>query len=179
RSSHEIALLRRMWDGPLLVKGVLAPEDASRAIALGADGIVVSNHGGRQLDGAIATMDALPGIVDAAGDKLTVLVDSGFRRGTDAVKALALGAKGVILGRAPLYGVAAAGQAGADRALAILAEETARTMALLGCGSVAELTPRFLRGAAPAAQMSSTSRGDSEREQHGVMCALPAFSSSV
>ena len=145
-SWNDLALLRRLWDGPLLIKGVLAADDALRAIQLGADGIVVSNHGGRQLDGAITTIDALPAIVDAAGDRLTVLVDSGFRRGADVVKALALGARAVILGRAPLYGVAAAGEAGAARALTILAEEMTRVLYLLGCRSVADLSPRFLQG---------------------------------
>jgi (S)-mandelate dehydrogenase len=143
-SWDDLVLLRRMWDRNFLVKGVLAQEDALRAIQIGADGIVVSNHGGRQLDGAITTLDALPPIMDVAGERLTVLVDSGFRRGTDAVKALALGARAIILGRAPLYGVAAAGEAGARRALDILAEETGRAMHLLGCPSVAELSPRFL-----------------------------------
>jgi (S)-mandelate dehydrogenase len=151
-SWEDLALLRRMWSGPFLVKGVLAAEDAVRAVQLGADGIVVSNHGGRQLDGVITTLEALPAIVEAAGDHLTVLVDSGFRRGTDVIKALALGAKAVTLGRAPLYGVAAAGQAGAARALEILAEESSRAMHLLGCPSVADLSPRFLHAARDARQ---------------------------
>jgi (S)-mandelate dehydrogenase len=153
-SWNDLAAIRRMWKGPFLIKGVLAAEDATRAIAMGADGIVVSNHGGRQLDGAIATLDALPAILDAAGDRLTVLMDGGFRRGSDIVKAIALGAKAVVLGRAPLYGVSAAGEAGAERALAILAEETARVMSLLGCGAISALSPRYLsvpRGVAAAA----------------------------
>ena len=156
-SWDDLALLRRMWDGPFLIKGVMAADDATRAIRLGAEGIVVSNHGGRQLDGAAATLDALPAVVDAAGGKLTVLVDSGFRRGTDAIKALALGARAVILGRAPLYGVAAAGQAGAARALQILAEETGRAMHLLGCPSVGALGPGFLqRGLEGGARLQAT-----------------------
>ncbi len=135
----DIAWMRSQWTGPLLVKGLLTAEDARRAQAAGADGVVVSNHGGRQLDGAPATLDVLPGIAAAVGDSMTVLVDSGFRRGSDIVKALALGADGVLLGRATLYGVAAGGQAGAARALAILRDETDRVMTLMGCASVSEL----------------------------------------
>lgn len=140
----DLATIRRMWKGPFLIKGVLAAEDATRAIGIGVDGIVVSNHGGRQLDGATTTFDALPSIVQAAGDRLTVLMDGGVRRGADVVKALALGAKAVLLGRAPLYGVAAGGEAGAARALQILGEETARVMSLIGCGAVGTLSPRYL-----------------------------------
>ena len=143
-SWDDLATIRRMWKGPFVIKGVLAAEDATRAIGIGADGIVVSNHGGRQLDGAITTLEALPTIVEAAGDRLTVLMDGGVRRGADVVKALSLGAKAVLLGRAPLYGVAAGGEAGAARALQILGEETARVMSLIGCGAVGTLSPRYL-----------------------------------
>ena len=143
-SWDDLATIRRMWKGPFVIKGVLAAEDATRAIGIGADGIVVSNHGGRQLDGAITTLEALPAIVEAAGDRLTVLMDGGVRRGADIVKALSLGAKAVLLGRAPLYGVAAGGEAGAARALQILSEETARVMSLIGCGAVGTLSPRYL-----------------------------------
>lgn len=142
---EHVARVRDLWRGPMLVKGVLHPDDASRAAAIGADGVVVSNHGGRQLDGAIATLDALPDIVRAAGRDATILVDGGFRRGSDIVKALALGANAVILGRAPLYGVAADGERGARRALEILREETSRVLALLGCGGVDEIGPDRLR----------------------------------
>jgi (S)-mandelate dehydrogenase len=155
-SWDDLATLRKMWKGPFLIKGVLAPEDATRAIAMGADGIIVSNHGGRQLDGATTTLEALPAIVDAAGDRLTVLMDGGLRRGSDVVKAMSLGAKAVVLGRAPLYGVSAAGEAGASRAIDILAEETARVMALLGCGAMGALSPQYLslsRGVALASPM--------------------------
>jgi (S)-mandelate dehydrogenase len=140
----DLAAIRRMWKGPFLIKGVLAAEDATRAIGIGADGIIVSNHGGRQLDGAAATLEVLPAIVEAAGDRLTVLMDGGVRRGADVVKALALGAKAVLLGRAPLYGVAAGGEAGAARALQILVEETERVMSLIGCGAISTLSPRYL-----------------------------------
>ena len=125
----------------MIVKGLLTADDARRAQAAGADGVVVSNHGGRQLDGAPATLDVLHEVVAAVGDCMTVLIDSGFRRGSDIVKALALGADAVLLGRATLFGVAAGGQAGAARALAILRDETERVMTLMGCASVAELTP--------------------------------------
>jgi len=137
----DIAWMRGLWQGPLLVKGLLTAEDAKRAQAAGADGVVVSNHGGRQLDGAPASIDVLSEVVAAVGDELTVLIDGGFRRGSDIVKALALGADGVLLGRATLYGVAAGGEAGAARALAILRDETERVLTLLGCASVAELNP--------------------------------------
>lgn len=135
----DIAWMRTRWRGPLLVKGLLGAADAKRAQAAGADGVVVSNHGGRQLDGVPASIDVLSEVVAAVGDSMTILIDSGFRRGSDIVKALALGTDGVLLGRATLYGVAAGGQAGAARALAILRDETDRVMTLLGCGSVAEL----------------------------------------
>lgn len=141
---NEIAGLRRLWPGKLMVKGVLRPEDALRAMECGADAVVVSNHGGRVLDGAPAPIEALPAVVAALGGRIPVLVDSGLRRGTDVVKALALGASAVLVGRATLYGVAAAGEAGAARALALLREEIDRTLALLGCPAVGALGPDYL-----------------------------------
>jgi isopentenyl diphosphate isomerase/L-lactate dehydrogenase-like FMN-dependent dehydrogenase len=105
----------------------------------------VSNHGGRNLDSSMAPLDMLPEVVDAVGKRMTVIVDGGFRRGSDIVKALALGAHAVLIGRATLYGVAAAGEAGAVRAIDILREETDRVMALIGCRSIAELGPQYLR----------------------------------
>jgi isopentenyl diphosphate isomerase/L-lactate dehydrogenase-like FMN-dependent dehydrogenase len=110
----------------------------------GADGVVVSNHGGRNLDGSMALLEALPEVVDAVGKRIAVIVDGGFRRGSDVVKALALGAHAVLIGRATLYGVAAGGYAGAARAIALFHEEISRVMALLGARSVAELGPEFL-----------------------------------
>jgi (S)-mandelate dehydrogenase len=139
-----IARLRDRWNKKLVLKGLIAVDDAEQAARLGADAIVLSNHGGRQLDGEIAPLDALPAVVAAVGSKLEVMIDGGFRRGTDIVKALALGARAVLLGRAPLYGLAAGGPAGAARALDLLASEIDRTMALLGARSVSELSPRFL-----------------------------------
>ena len=136
----DMAWMKKEWGGPLLIKGVLTAEDVRRGVDIGADGIVVSNHGGRQLDNCIATIDALPEVVEAAGDRLVVLIDGGFRRGSDIVKALALGAKGVLLGRATLYGLAAGGQPGVAKALSILRDEVDRVMALLGCRTVNELT---------------------------------------
>ena len=131
------------YEGTVL-KGVLRADDAERAAAMGADGIVVSNHGGRALDGAIATIDALPDIVAAVKGKLEILFDSGIRRGTDVVRALAMGADGVLSGRAPLYGLARGGEEGVLRALELLREETARTMAMVGARNVGELDSGLL-----------------------------------
>jgi isopentenyl diphosphate isomerase/L-lactate dehydrogenase-like FMN-dependent dehydrogenase len=136
--------LRDRWPGKFVLKGVLHPDDAERALAMGADGIVVSNHGGRALDCSIATVEALPAIVDAVGGRMTVFLDSGVRRGSDVVKAVALGADLVLAGRAALYGLAAYGEPGVARALALLRSETARTMAMLGARSIDEV--RALKG---------------------------------
>jgi isopentenyl diphosphate isomerase/L-lactate dehydrogenase-like FMN-dependent dehydrogenase len=134
----DVAWLRERWSGPLLIKGILTPDDAAIAIQAGADGLIVSNHGGRQLDHAPATIDALPRIVAAAGT-IPVLFDGGIRRGSDVFKALALGARACMLGRSLLYGLSVAGQAGVSRALELVAEEFELTMALMGCDSVVEL----------------------------------------
>jgi len=138
------AELRRRWNGPLVIKGILHPDDAVKAADLGADGIVVSNHGGRDLDSAAAPIEMLPRIAEAAGSRLVVLADSGIRRGSDVVKLLASGAKAVMVGRAFLYGTAAAGQAGARAAIAMLADEIWRAMGLLGCRSLAEIGPQLI-----------------------------------
>lgn len=140
----DLRTLRRLWPGPLMVKGILHPDDARLAAECGADGVIVSNHGGRNLDSTMAPIEVLPEVLDAVGSRMTVIVDSGFRRGSDVVKALALGAHAVLVGRAMLYGVAAGGEAGAQRAVAILREEIDRVMALIGARSVAELGPEFL-----------------------------------
>ncbi|MBF7980975.1 alpha-hydroxy acid oxidase [Rahnella laticis] len=140
-----LAWIRSQWKGALLIKGILAPADAQRALDAGADGIVLSNHGGRQLDGSVSAMEVLPEIRQLCGADATILIDSGFRRGTDVVKALALGANAVLLGRPMLYGVAAAGEAGAQRALEIILQEVDRTLAQLGCTSVKQLGPHLLR----------------------------------
>jgi (S)-mandelate dehydrogenase len=135
----DLKVLRDMWPGKLLVKGILTPKDAALAIAHGADGIIVSNHGGRNFDSSMAPIEALAPIVDAVGDRTTVIIDSGFRRGSDVVKALAIGAKLVMVGRATLWGTTVGGEAGAARALDFYRQEISRTLAYLGCRSVAEL----------------------------------------
>jgi isopentenyl diphosphate isomerase/L-lactate dehydrogenase-like FMN-dependent dehydrogenase len=142
----DVAWLRRHWPRKLVVKGILGSEDARLAVELGADGICVSNHGGRQLDGAPAPLAVLPEIATAVGGQTTIIIDGGVRRGADIVKALALGADLVLAGRAPLYGVAAAGESGVRRALQILKVETDRVLALLGCSSIEELGPHVLHG---------------------------------
>lgn len=135
----DLARLRDRWPGKFILKGILHPDDAARALAMGADGVVVSNHGARSLDHSIASIDALPAIVASVGGRMTVMLDSGIRRGSDVVKALALGANLVLLGRAPLYGMAAFGEAGAARAITLLTEEVARTMAMLGLTDIAQI----------------------------------------
>lgn len=141
--------LRDLWKGKLLVKGVARADDAERIVELGADGIWISNHGGRQLDGALATLDTLPSVVAAVGAKVPVLLDGGVRRGSDLVKARALGAQAACAGRPTLYGASAAGEAGALRALAILSDELHRSMQLCGTRTIAEIgrdliaTPRL------------------------------------
>ena len=134
-----IGRIRGIWPGPLVVKGILTADDARRAVDEGADGVVVSNHGGRNMDSAVASIDALPEIVNAVGARTTVLLDSGIRRGSDIVKALALGAKAVLIGRATLWGIAAGGQAGAERALNLLRREYEQTLAYAGCRSAQDL----------------------------------------
>ncbi len=134
----DVDWVRKLWPGKLVLKGVLDAEDARRAADLGADAIVVSNHGGRQLDGAPATIAALPRIVDAAGDRIEVLFDGGVRSGQDVLKALALGARGCLIGRAYLYGLAAMGEAGVAKALDLIADELRISMSLTGVRDVAE-----------------------------------------
>ena len=136
--------IRAEWDGPLIIKGILDPEDAREAAAIGADGIVVSNHGGRQLDGVLSTARALPGIADAAGDKLTVLADGGIRSGLDVVRMLALGAKGVLLGRAWVYALAAEGEAGVTKLLDLIANEMTVAMTLTGVNRIDAIDAKIL-----------------------------------
>jgi len=132
--------IRDMWPRTLILKGVLHPDDALKAAACGVDCVIVSNHGGIASDAALAPIDVLPSIVAAVGDRMSVIVDSGFRRGSDILKGLALGADAVIVGRATLYGVAAAGEAGASRALEILHAEIRRTMGVMGLVNIADIT---------------------------------------
>jgi (S)-mandelate dehydrogenase len=141
----DIDWIRRHWPGKLLVKGVLALEDARRALDAGCDGVVLSNHGGRQLDHCVAPIEVLGEIAAAVGNRLTIVIDSGFRRGNDIAKALALGAHTVMIGRATLYGLAAGGEHGARRALDMLAVELDRVLGQLGCRKVSDLAPHLLR----------------------------------
>jgi (S)-mandelate dehydrogenase len=140
----DLKRFRDAWPRKMLLKGVLRVDDAERALAIGLDGVVLSNHGGRQLDGSVAGIDVLPEVARALGGRASILVDGGIRRGGDIAKALALGAEGVHLGRATAYGLAAGGCAGAARAIEILADELDRTLALTGCPDLAALTPDLL-----------------------------------
>ncbi|MDQ3385702.1 MAG: lactate 2-monooxygenase [Actinomycetota bacterium] len=141
----DLSFLREHWDGPIVVKGIVAVEDALAAVDHGMDGIVVSNHGGRQVDGSIGALDALPGIADAVGDRTTILFDSGIRTGTDVVKALALGADAILLGRPFLYGLALAGQQGVEHVLRCLLAELDLALTLSGHPDVEALSPEVLQ----------------------------------
>jgi len=129
---EDVAWIRRLWKGPLILKGIMDPEDAQRAIDVGAEAIVVSNHGGRQLDGAPATIEALPYVVEAVGERIEVLFDGGVRSGQDVLRAVALGARGVLLGRAYVYGLGAMGEAGVMRCLRMIEQELSLTMGFCG-----------------------------------------------
>ena len=141
----DVAEMVEEWGGPFCLKGVLHPEDAKRAAEIGCSGVILSNHGGRQLDGTVAPFDQLSAIVDAVGDKVDVIMDSGIQRGTHIVKALALGAKAVGIGRAYLFPLAAAGQKGVERMLGLLKAEVTRDMRLMGAAKVSDLTRDNLR----------------------------------
>lgn len=141
----DITWIRRFWPRKLLIKGVLSVPDAERAAALGCDGIVLTNHGGRQLDSCVAPIDVLPEIAAAVGKRLSIIIDGGFRRGTDVIKALSLGANAAMTGRATLYGLAANGERGVERALEMLTTEMERSMGQLGVNSVADLGPHIIR----------------------------------
>jgi L-lactate dehydrogenase (cytochrome) len=145
----DLEWIRQEWDGPIALKGVLSPGDARRAADEGVDAVIVSNHGGRQLDHVPAALEALPGIADAVGDRVEVLFDSGIRRGSDIVTALALGARAVLVGRAHLYGLAAAGEAGVRHAIDILADELRTSMALCGAATVADLDRTLIQAVTP------------------------------
>jgi L-lactate dehydrogenase (cytochrome) len=138
-SWQDIEFVRDNWDGPIVLKGILDPDDARQAATLQLDGVIVSNHGGRQLDGVTSTVKALPRIADAVGDELDVLVDGGIYSGLDVVRMLALGAKSVLLGRSWVYGLAANGQAGVEHVLELIREEMRVAMALTGCRSLADV----------------------------------------
>lgn len=140
----DLEWLRSQWNGPVYVKGVMDPEDAEQAVELGLDGIVVSNHGGRQLESGVGTLDVLPEIADAVAGRAEILLDGGVRRGSDIVKALALGARAVLVGRAYVYGLAAGGAEGVVDVLEILRAELVRTLQLMGCRSTRELDRSWL-----------------------------------
>jgi L-lactate dehydrogenase (cytochrome) len=141
---EDIRWIRETWAGDIVIKGVLTADDARRAIDEGAAAIVVSNHGGRQLDGVAASVRALPEVVAAVNGRIEVLMDGGVRRGSDIVKAICMGARAVLIGRAYAYGLAAGGQAGVARALEILQADLERTLTLLGCASIQELNPSYV-----------------------------------
>jgi (S)-mandelate dehydrogenase len=147
--------LRKLWPCKLLVKGIMRPDDAERCIAAGADGVILSNHGGRQLDAAVSPLDVLA--ESRARISAPILIDSGFRRGTDIVKALALGANSVMLGRAPLYGLAAAGEVGVEHVLRLLKDEVDRTLAQIGCASANQLSPDYVMADGPLPTIASPS----------------------
>lgn len=138
-SWHDVAWIRGLWQGPLMVKGLVSAPDAARAVEVGVDAVVLSNHGGRQLDQVVAPLLMLPEVRDRVGDKIDVLIDSGIRRGSDIALALALGADAVLVGRPYLYGLGAAGERGVAAAISMLGQELRRAMTLMGVTSVAQL----------------------------------------
>jgi len=140
----DLRWIRELWNGPVVIKGVHTDDDARRAVDAGASAIVVSNHGGRQLDGVAATLRMLPEVVAAVGDQVEVLMDSGIRRGSDVVKARCLGARAVLIGRAYAYGLGAGGEIGVTRAIDILRTDIIRTLRLLACPSIAELDTSYV-----------------------------------
>lgn len=141
---EDLEWIREQWPGAVYVKGLLDPDDAARAVSMGCEGVVVSNHGGRQLDHALASLDALPAIVDAVGGQAEVLFDGGIRRGTDVVKALALGARAVLIGRPQIYGLIVDGDQGVSAVLEILRSELDRALVLMGVQDVHELDRAWL-----------------------------------
>jgi L-lactate dehydrogenase (cytochrome) len=149
-SWHDIEWVRDFWPGKIILKGILDPEDAKDAVRFGADGLVVSNHGGRQLDGVLSTARALPAIAGAVGGQITLLADGGIRSGLDVVRMLSLGAQGVLLGRAYIYALATHGQAGVSHLLSLIEREMRVAMALTGAKSISELGPHLLVQSASA-----------------------------
>jgi isopentenyl diphosphate isomerase/L-lactate dehydrogenase-like FMN-dependent dehydrogenase len=141
----DLVWLREQWEGPIVLKGVLHPDDARKAADAGMDGVVVSNHGGRQIDGEIAALDALPDVVDEVGDRMTVLLDSGVRTGSDVIKALALGAKAVLIGRPYVYGLGLGGEDGVRHVLRSLLAELDLSLALSGHARISDVAPDVLR----------------------------------
>jgi L-lactate dehydrogenase (cytochrome)/(S)-mandelate dehydrogenase len=140
----DVADLRKVWGKPLILKGILHPDEARKAVEHGVDALIVSNHGGRQLDGAASGLDALPAVLDAVSGRIPVLVDGGIRRGSDVVKALALGAKACLIGRPQLWGVSVAGEAGVARVLEIFKQEIDRAMGLCGVTRIEQIDRTLL-----------------------------------
>jgi len=155
---RDVEELRRGWDGPLVLKGVLHPDEAERAAAVGVDGVIVSNHGGRQLDGAASSVEALPRVVEAVCGRMPVLLDGGVRRGVDVLRALALGASAVLVGRPPLWALAVAGEAGVARMLGIYRSELDRAMGLCGLSRTADVDHGILASAVPAPPVTTAGR---------------------
>ena len=149
-SWSDLTWIREAWQGPIVVKGVHTADDARRSVDGGASAVVVSNHGGRQLDGVAPTLRVLPEVIEAVGDRTEVLLDGGIRRGSDIAKARCLGARAVLVGRAYAYGLGAAGGPGVARAIEILRGDLIRTMKLLGCASVADLDRSFVAATIPS-----------------------------
>jgi L-lactate dehydrogenase (cytochrome)/(S)-mandelate dehydrogenase len=164
-SWKDVEWLRRLWDRPLLIKGILHPEEARRAIAMGVDGIIVSNHGGRQLDAVPSTIEMLPAVLEAVAGRVPVLIDGGIRRGSDVVKAIALGATACLIGRPQLWGLAVAGQAGVAQVLQLLSAEVDRVMALGGWERLSKMSPAVV--SLPRLNWSAMP----ERSRHGAVQA--------
>jgi isopentenyl diphosphate isomerase/L-lactate dehydrogenase-like FMN-dependent dehydrogenase len=156
---EDMSWFRSIWDGRMIIKGITSAEDALLALDCGADGLIVSNHGGRQLDPSASTISVLPEVVQAVGDRIEIVFDSGVRRGADIIKALALGANGVSIGRAYAYGLAAGGEAGVTRAIELLKAEIVAALTLMGIGSISEL-----RALGPAALRFSGSLSAAKEE---------------
>ena len=167
----DLKWIRAAWNGPIVIKGVHTADDARRAVDAGAQALVVSNHGGRQLDGVAATLQVLPEVVGAVGGRVEVLLDGGIRRGSDVVKAICLGAKAVLVGRAYAYGLGAGGEAGVARAIAILRADVLRTLKLLGCASVSALDRSYVK--VPAAWDAIQERRSHGPAEAGPCEALP------
>jgi L-lactate dehydrogenase (cytochrome) len=167
----DLRWIRDAWHGPIVIKGVHTADDARRAIDAGAQAVVVSNHGGRQLDGVAPTLQVLPEVVQAVAGRIEVLLDGGVRRGGDVVKALCLGARAVLVGRAYAYGLGAGGQAGVARALEILRADIVRTLKLLGCPSVSALDGSYVR--VPAAWTAVEARRSYGPAEAGPYESLP------
>ena len=145
----DVADMVQLWDGQFCLKGLMSAQDAKRAVDIGCTGIILSNHGGRQLDGSRAAFDQLKEVMDGVGGQIDVMIDGGIQRGSHVLKALSLGAKAVGVGRYYLYPLAAAGQAGVERALELMKQEIERDLRLMGCASVADLSPDNLRFRTP------------------------------